>query len=331
VVVHRKGRAGINAYAYYPMSSGYESGGYGLINLDGTLTERAVSTGNIGRVVVPNQSLLLAARPVPARVAIVYNPLAQMVGGAQRRGDWPEAHANSLMGYYRVFAQHNIPVDFIHRNELEQGDVSQYELIVVPYALMFTESAAAGCAASSRRAATPLRGAPGVERRPRLRSRDHPGRRACTRSSACGRRTCGCAAESELDPVSGVDHELIGRAGSGALRGSLHVEHGDAAVRRRAGSGDGGGEPAVVASRFGGGRDTLHRHVPRLGQPPRAARRYHARSSGRLADWAGIEKPVTPRRWTASSSSPSSRGSRRTRTGTCCSSSTTTRSRRMSR
>jgi beta-galactosidase len=34
-------------YAYYPMSSGYEAGGYGLINLDGTITERAVHAGEI--------------------------------------------------------------------------------------------------------------------------------------------------------------------------------------------------------------------------------------------------------------------------------------------
>ncbi len=38
------GAKAINVYAYYPMSSGYESGGYGLINLDGTVTDRAVAT-----------------------------------------------------------------------------------------------------------------------------------------------------------------------------------------------------------------------------------------------------------------------------------------------
>jgi beta-galactosidase len=57
---------------------------------------------------------------VPARVGIVYNPLSQMVGGAQRRGLAGGA-PNSLMGYYRVFAENNIPVDFIHRNELERA------------------------------------------------------------------------------------------------------------------------------------------------------------------------------------------------------------------
>ena len=49
------GAKGIFAYAYYPMSSGYESGGYGLINLDGTMTERAVELGKVARIVDSNK------------------------------------------------------------------------------------------------------------------------------------------------------------------------------------------------------------------------------------------------------------------------------------
>ena len=70
------------------MSSGYEAGGYGLINLDGTLTERAVNAGQIADVVNRNQQLFLNATPVKAEIGIVYNPLTQMVGGMQRR-DFP--------------------------------------------------------------------------------------------------------------------------------------------------------------------------------------------------------------------------------------------------
>ncbi|MHB8056009.1 MAG: beta-galactosidase, partial [Candidatus Aminicenantales bacterium] len=36
------GARAVNIYAYYPMSSGYEGGGYGLVELDGKITERAV-------------------------------------------------------------------------------------------------------------------------------------------------------------------------------------------------------------------------------------------------------------------------------------------------
>jgi beta-galactosidase len=138
-----KGAKGINMYAYYPMSSGYEAGGYGLINLDRTLTERAVNAGQIADVVNRNQQLFLNATPVKAEIGIVYNPLTQMVGGMQRR-DFPAALSQSLIGYFQTFANHNIPVDFIHREHLENRDFSQYKLIIIPYPIMFTREAASG-------------------------------------------------------------------------------------------------------------------------------------------------------------------------------------------
>lgn len=138
-----KGAKGVNIYAYYPMSTGYEAGGYGLINLDGTLTERAVNAGKIADVVNRNQELFLNGTPTKAEIGIVYNPLTQMVGGMQRR-DYPGALSQSLIGYFQSFANHNIPVDFIHRKHIEKQDFSQYKLIIIPYPIMFTQEAAAG-------------------------------------------------------------------------------------------------------------------------------------------------------------------------------------------
>jgi beta-galactosidase len=140
------GAKGINIYAYYPMSSGYESGGFGLINLDGTITERAKSIGQIAHFVDQNQALLLNSKPIKPEIALIYNPLAQMVGGSSRygSGEAQPGHTKSLIGYYRVFAENNIPVDFIHRRDLEKGDLAQYKLIIVPYPLMFTQKAADG-------------------------------------------------------------------------------------------------------------------------------------------------------------------------------------------
>jgi beta-galactosidase len=138
-----KGAKGVNIYAYYPMSSGYEAGGYGLVNLDGTVTERAVHAGNIARVVDKNQSLFLTSTPVKAKVGIVYNPLSQMVGGMQRR-DYPAAHTNSLIGYFRAFADRNVPVDFIHREHIERGELAQYDLVIVPWPIMITREMADG-------------------------------------------------------------------------------------------------------------------------------------------------------------------------------------------
>ena len=138
-----KGARGINIYAYYPMSSGYEAGGYGLINLDGTLTERAINAGKIASIVDNNQDLFLSSLPVKAEIGIVYNPLSQIVGGMQRR-EYPRAHTNSLIGYFHTFSEHNVPVDFIHREHLERQDLSQYKLVIVPWPIMITREAADG-------------------------------------------------------------------------------------------------------------------------------------------------------------------------------------------
>ncbi len=135
------GAKAINIYAYYPMSSGYESGGYGLINLDGTLTERAVEAGKLAQVVDANQDLLLASRPLPAKVGIVFNRLAQLVGGQRGGGDNYHDH---LVGYYRAFAENNVPVEFVHREDLERDEVSQYDLLIVPYPLLMTRASAEG-------------------------------------------------------------------------------------------------------------------------------------------------------------------------------------------
>ncbi len=138
-----KGAKAINIYAYYPMSSGYESGGYGLINLDGTTTERAIAAGKTARIITENMDLLLHSKAVAAQIAIVYNPLAQMVGGEQRTVT-TDMHLQSLLGYYRFFTEQNIPVDFIHRRDLENDDLSAFRLVIVPYPLMFTQKAADG-------------------------------------------------------------------------------------------------------------------------------------------------------------------------------------------
>jgi len=77
------GAKAVNIYAYYPMSSGYEAGGYGLVDLDGRITPRAEAAGQIASIINQNRSLFLQAQPAAAQVALVYNPLAQMTGGQQ--------------------------------------------------------------------------------------------------------------------------------------------------------------------------------------------------------------------------------------------------------
>jgi beta-galactosidase len=145
-----RGAKGINYYAWYPMSTGYESGGFGLIQLDGTVTRRAREAGSIARVVDRNQKLFLNAAPPRAQVAIVYNPLVHFIGGRQRaaayagpQGEVAGIERDSLLGVYRALFPRSVPLDYIHIDHLSQDLLSRYKLVILPYPPMLPEKSAA--------------------------------------------------------------------------------------------------------------------------------------------------------------------------------------------
>lgn len=131
-------------YAWYPMSSGYESGGYGLINLDGTLTDRARAAGKVAQLIAANACELMAAQPPKAEVAVLYNRLGYMVGGAQpslsRLGN---ATRDSLMGLHRIFTEAQIPLDFVSSQDAVRGRLSDYKIVFVPFPVMMSRDVAA--------------------------------------------------------------------------------------------------------------------------------------------------------------------------------------------
>jgi beta-galactosidase len=152
-----RGAKGINYYAWYPMSSGYESGGFGLIQLDGTITERSREAGAIAKAVDRNQKLFLDARPPKAQVAVVYNPLSHFVGGRQRaaayagpQGEVAGIERDSLLGIYRALFPTNVPLDFVHVEEITPENLAQYKLVFLPYPLMLPQAAGAKLAAYVR-------------------------------------------------------------------------------------------------------------------------------------------------------------------------------------
>jgi beta-galactosidase len=136
-----RGARAINYYAFYPMNAGYESGGYGMIALDGALTGRSRHGGDIARHIAENSDLLLESRPQPAEVAIVFSPLAPLVGGYDEEGSRTAIH-EAVAGYHRMFFERNVPVDVLSSRELAQDDLQRYKLVIVPYPLMLTDEEA---------------------------------------------------------------------------------------------------------------------------------------------------------------------------------------------
>ncbi|HET7841099.1 MAG TPA: beta-galactosidase [Terriglobia bacterium] len=135
----------IAIYAWYPMNAGYESNGYGLINLDGTLTERSQAAGRVAQAISLHAPEILAATPAPAEVAILYNRLSYMVGGEETSlSKLGNAERDSLEGLHRAFTEEQIPVDFVHPNDVAGDKLSQYKILFLPYPVMLSKSVAEG-------------------------------------------------------------------------------------------------------------------------------------------------------------------------------------------
>ncbi len=136
-----RGARAINYYAFYPMNAGYESGGYGMINLDGTLTERSHHAGEIAQQIQKNADLLLQSHAQPAEVAVVFSPLTPLLGGYDEEGSRTSIH-QAVAGYHRMFFERNVPVDVLSSRELASDGIERYKLIIVPYPLMMTKEEA---------------------------------------------------------------------------------------------------------------------------------------------------------------------------------------------
>jgi beta-galactosidase len=137
-----RGARSISFYAYYPMSTGYEAGGYGLINLDGSPTDRSRRAGGTARALDANADLILASRPFPAQVAVVFNPLVPLLGGEQAYGDRRAMH-RAVAGYHRMFFERNVAVDFPSAREITAESLRPYALVILPCPILLTEPMAA--------------------------------------------------------------------------------------------------------------------------------------------------------------------------------------------
>ncbi|TAM82233.1 MAG: hypothetical protein EPN47_09830 [Acidobacteria bacterium] len=143
VIAH--GAREIAVYAWYPMNAGYESNGYGLINLDGTLTPRAHAAGETATAIAQNAASIDRAQAAPAEVAILYNRLSYMVGGTEPSlSTLGNAERDSLEGLHRAFLEEQIPVDFVSTQDVIDGRAKAYKILFLPYAVMISQQVAEG-------------------------------------------------------------------------------------------------------------------------------------------------------------------------------------------
>ncbi|MDT7902568.1 MAG: beta-galactosidase [Caldivirga sp.] len=134
---------GINIYHWYPMMLGYESGGYGLVNPDGSLTDRARRAGETAKVIYEYSDLFLRARLINSEVAVLYNIEAyKWLWIAQRHSS--DLLSRAILGVYRVLFNGNYNVDVVSIRQVEGGDVGRYKVLIAPTSLVLTPQSASG-------------------------------------------------------------------------------------------------------------------------------------------------------------------------------------------
>lgn len=254
VIAH--GAREVAIYAWYPMSSGFESNGYGLINLDGTITERARAAGNIARIVNLHGSDLLNAQPARAEVAVLYNRLSYMVGGSQSSlSKLGNAERDSLLGLHRTFSEKNIPVDFVDPADVSQDRLSQYKILFLPFPVMLSRDVASRVKHYVERGGTAVAEA-------RLAWNDARGF-ASDVIPGFGLDQVFGAKEKIIRPVDqpqiklAASADLAGVDGGQPLTGAAFEEELDPLPRAQVLARFANGSPAIVENRFGKGRAIL--------------------------------------------------------------------------
>jgi beta-galactosidase len=135
----------IAVYAWYPMNAGYESNGYGLINLDGTVTPRARAAGKVAQEIESSANDLLSTQPARAQVAVLFNRLSFMVGGSESSlSKLGNATRDSLMGVHRAFFEQQIPMDFVHPTDVVHDKLGHYKILFMPFPVMISKNVTEG-------------------------------------------------------------------------------------------------------------------------------------------------------------------------------------------
>lgn len=122
------GADGLLYWQYRPERLGPESPGYGLVKVDGSLTERAEAASEMAAMLSKHPEFV-SAPAVKADVAIVVahesQEYTQMACGSAK------AYSEDVQGYYRFLHGSNIPVDFVLPE-----DLGQYRVAFLPFPLM---------------------------------------------------------------------------------------------------------------------------------------------------------------------------------------------------
>ncbi len=117
LAISRKAK-GLNYYAWFQMSVGFEVSGFGLTEPDGSINEKAEAAGTVSKIVTEHMDEFLESEPLPAQAAIIYSIDSYKMIAALRGGRSADIIRQDMFGMYKAMMKENINVDFIHIDDL---------------------------------------------------------------------------------------------------------------------------------------------------------------------------------------------------------------------
>lgn len=133
------GMKGILYWQYRPETLGPEAPGFGLCNMNGSLTERSNVASKICRL-LNEYSVFVEGKPQKANVGILYNKDAlNLLYCATGKMFELEPLNSSFEGIYRALWQKNIPVQLVHIEETPLLEMNRLKVIYSPLPLCMSE------------------------------------------------------------------------------------------------------------------------------------------------------------------------------------------------
>ena len=138
-----KGAQAMLFWLWHPRTEGFEAGEWGLAQPNGGATDRTRAVQAVAIALRNYESFFTVAKPLPTRVAILYDHEAQLLfpldhGYSSRFAVKGENEVDaSRVGCYKALEQAHVTVDLLPTDYLETGGASRYRVLYLPncYAL----------------------------------------------------------------------------------------------------------------------------------------------------------------------------------------------------
>lgn len=130
--------AGAKAVVYWmwnPRNFAQEGGEWGIVSSSCHPSKRLEASARASSLLKEHEDFFRAARPEPARCAILYNHATEILSYIQgapgfRLKDAPIQASTAL---YQALCEHQIPVDFVDEEQIVNGQLCRYDMLYVPY------------------------------------------------------------------------------------------------------------------------------------------------------------------------------------------------------